>query len=482
MRLLAIRFLALSAVLLTSATAFGQTNYYWNGTGSVATLSSWGRNTNGSGTNPINFIGSDLLFNIQNAQSATLDAAWTVNGIGSRLVVQTGGAFNGSTFNPTLTVNLASGSIYRVDGTYGALIFGTVDANSTFIFAGSSGFRPLGYGNFINQSTNSLNLTGSLTAAGDLRQSSTNELRGAINAGGSGINIGRDLIVDTATTLNLANGTANTTFNIARNLTNSGTISKPGTGSATLNFSGTGTGTATWGTFGTATTAVTVGVANGRTVTFASNYTTSATRGITNDGTLNLGSGATLAGTGTVSGSGTITVLTGGTIRGDSGTGTGTLTLTSTTVASGGAIAANVAATGTNSALALGSNSLNLATNSKLALTAVTGFSRAASSYTIASFTSGSNIQLDGVGQADNFLFGKYVEGTGASGAVVIDTSALNFALTSGDTFALSRTGNNLVLQFTPVPEPATVLAVGAAGLAVVGWVRRRRRAATVTA
>jgi autotransporter-associated beta strand protein len=41
-------------------------------------------------------------------------------------------------------------------------------------------------------------------------------------------------------------------------------------------------------------------------------------------------------------------------------------------------------------------------------------------------------------------------------------------------TFSLSRSGNNLVLSFTPVPEPAFVTAVFAAGLAAAGGLRRR--------
>jgi hypothetical protein len=46
----------------------------------------------------------------------------------------------------------------------------------------------------------------------------------------------------------------------------------------------------------------------------------------------------------------------------------------------------------------------------------------------------------------------------------------------AGD-FSLSRSGNNLVLSFTPVPvpEPACVTATFAAGLGGAAWLRRRR-------
>ena len=46
-----------------------------------------------------------------------------------------------------------------------------------------------------------------------------------------------------------------------------------------------------------------------------------------------------------------------------------------------------------------------------------------------------------------------------------------------GDMFALQRSGNNLVLTYTPVPEPAAVLTVCAAGLGLAAW---RRHGATV--
>jgi hypothetical protein len=58
--------------------------------------------------------------------------------------------------------------------------------------------------------------------------------------------------------------------------------------------------------------------------------------------------------------------------------------------------------------------------------------------------------------------------------------SASAFNLAPG--YSISAQGNNLVLTLSPVPEPATTLAIGAAGLAVAGWVNRRRRAKSVPA
>lgn len=184
-----------------------------------------------------------------------------------------------------------------------------------------------------------------------------------------------------------------------------------------------------------------------------------------------VGATAILSGTGTV---GATTVLSGGTIRGDSGTGTGTLITGNVTLQSGATIATNIAASGTESTLTLGANTLNLITGSRLALTAVTGFvNTAGGTYTIASLTSSSSLQLDGTTAADAFVFGTYVQGTGATGAVVIDPTGLG-TLNAGDTLTLSRIGNNLVLTFAPVPEPMTVLGVSVLALGAFGFARRR--------
>jgi MYXO-CTERM domain-containing protein len=58
----------------------------------------------------------------------------------------------------------------------------------------------------------------------------------------------------------------------------------------------------------------------------------------------------------------------------------------------------------------------------------------------------------------------------GALSAIVL---ASDFA--SPSEFSLSRSGNNLQLTFQPVPEPAFVTAVFAAGLAGAAGLRRRR-------
>jgi fibronectin-binding autotransporter adhesin len=77
-------------------------------------------------------------------------------------------------------------------------------------------------------------------------------------------------------------------------------------------------------------------------------------------------------------------------------------------------------------------------------------------------------------------------DGTGALSQIVINN---NYAATFPSIFdahpadfSLSRVGNNLQLDVTPVPEPLFVTAIFAAGLGGAAWLRRRRIRATALA
>lgn len=197
--------------------------------------------------------------------------------------------------------------------------------------------------------------------------------------------------------------------------------------------------------------------------------------------------GGTLSGTGTINRS--VTVSSGGTLEGGSG-GIGTLLINnSVTVNSGGTLRAELGVgTGTGAAdllnLSGGSGALVLASGAKLNLSA-NGFGpTGATTYTLANLN-GSGMTFGGITVGSGQTIAVFTSTGGNTGTVAIDPafsgSTLTFDLTgfttlnSDDRFTLQRSGNNLVLQFQPVPEPATVLAVGAAGLAAASWVRRRR-------
>jgi hypothetical protein len=76
-----------------------------------------------------------------------------------------------------------------------------------------------------------------------------------------------------------------------------------------------------------------------------------------------------------------------------------------------------------------------------------------------------------------------YIWKFAASGSAITGFSASQFNLvtkgfsnsTAGGTFSLTEVGNNLFLDFTPVPEPATC-ALLLAGVALIGVVARRQR------
>ena len=73
---------------------------------------------------------------------------------------------------------------------------------------------------------------------------------------------------------------------------------------------------------------------------------------------------------------------------------------------------------------------------------------------------------------ADGALLGKYVQGGAVTGNITIDASSLS--LSTGNTLELSRSGNNLVVSFTAIPEPATMMAVGAGVLGLGAFLRRK--------
>jgi len=64
--------------------------FYWNGSGAITSLSSWGTNTNGTGLAPSSFTANQQIFNLVNNTSATLSSSLTIGGTGSILNVGDG--------------------------------------------------------------------------------------------------------------------------------------------------------------------------------------------------------------------------------------------------------------------------------------------------------------------------------------------------------------------------------------------------------
>lgn len=201
------------------------------------------------------------------------------------------------------------------------------------------------------------------------------------------------------------------------------------------------------------------------------------------EGTL-IGSGnvsvsGTLGGYNSGSIAGAVTVNNGGTIRGGDGGASETLTVNNNvTIKSTGILAATIGANETSSssqiAIVGASYSLDLKTGSILKLTSEGFDNTQAGTYTLATLTDGSNLKLNALGVADGFEYGKLIVGSSQTHPVFIDVSDLTVA--NGTEFLLVRDGNNLVLHYSPVPEPAAVLGIAVGALALGGLVRRRLR------
>lgn len=66
------------------------TIFYSKPAGNLTDVTTWGTNTDGTGTQPADFITDGQTFNVVNRASVTLDANWTVSGAASKVVVGDG--------------------------------------------------------------------------------------------------------------------------------------------------------------------------------------------------------------------------------------------------------------------------------------------------------------------------------------------------------------------------------------------------------
>lgn len=332
--------------------------------------------------------------------------------------------------------------------------------------------------------------------------------------GNPGSTAANRLLLGNGTTLRfVGDGTGNDTTN--RNFTINGTadghiatLDASGAGTETITFSntsspaygvnnqtrtlilsGTNTGnntlSANIANNGTGAVSVTKNGTGRWVLTGTSNYT-GATR--VNGGTLqvdgSLASGSavtvggssasgspTLGGTGTINGAVTVASAGGGvagTLAPGGDNALGTLTVNNNvSFNAGSTFAAGLGASGTSDLLNLtGSGTLIFADGSILKLFdegVGTGY---APSYTLATVASGS---------LTPGTLGTFTVGGSSTGSVFIDTTSLS-GLNNGDIFMLTQSASTVTLSYTPVPEPSTVLAMGAGFLGFCGLIRRRRK------
>jgi autotransporter-associated beta strand protein len=285
-------------------------------------------------------------------------------------------------------------------------------------------------------------------------------INGLVGAAGSTLGQVLNSATSTTSTLSVGNNDVSTSF--------AGVITDNGGTGGTVALTKIGTGTLTLTGANTYTGATTI---NAGTLAIGTGGSLAAGSAVA------VNNGGTLAGTGTVNG--TVSVASGGALAPGSG-GAGALIVGgNTTLNNGAKLSISAAAVGNNTSLTVqgSTTTVDFKTGSILDLSLISGFG-SAGNYTIVSMPTGSgaNVLLDGVATTDGQVLGTFVQGTGASGAVTITPSG--FSLTTGDSFTLTRSGDAVILSFSPVPEPATVLGLAAGALGLGGLVRRRLRRA----
>jgi hypothetical protein len=113
-----------------------QAVYYYNGSGSVSSNTSWGANSDGTGANPVAVTDTYANFVIANGP-ATTDAAWTL-GSNSKVIVGNGSTVTltvANTFPIIGTIDAAANGSVVWQHVLASPTFGTLDNNSEVHFA-----------------------------------------------------------------------------------------------------------------------------------------------------------------------------------------------------------------------------------------------------------------------------------------------------------------------------------------------------------
>lgn len=119
--------------------------FYWNGSGALSSLSSWGTNTNGTGLPPSSFTANQQIFNLVNNTTATLSSGLTIGGTGS--ILNVGDGVTGINFIANAALTFTGGAKMNVlntstltlqSATFPASSDVVINTGSTINFAQSS--------------------------------------------------------------------------------------------------------------------------------------------------------------------------------------------------------------------------------------------------------------------------------------------------------------------------------------------------------
>lgn len=198
--------------------------YYYDGAGSLADVTNWGKQTNGTGTQPSTFSTNGQYFVVTNTQTASLTSSWSIGGDVSKVIVASG---------TTLTINNPlSGGITAQDNSIinvnsaSMPTFESLSPTSTVNFNTYTTIPQATYGNVnLNGSGDKVVSAGSTTIAGNLTVTSGVTLKGVPGNG--------------------------STLVLSGNLTASGGATRsdiPSDNTISLTLNGTGTSTISTGT------------------------------------------------------------------------------------------------------------------------------------------------------------------------------------------------------------------------------------------
>jgi hypothetical protein len=198
--------------------------FYSKSTGNLQDLSTWGFNTDGTGTSPLNFTTGGATYVLTNRSSVVLDTFIIISGTSSKMIIGD-------------SINAIELSISSNGG-----LTGNVDLNANAKLVMESSVQPTIGTQGSNSTLQYKNISATVTAGNYKNLTLTGT--GTKTFAGGNINIAGDLILDNVT-INGGNPSF-TTLNVAGNVTYLGTVIPPVTAnSITLNFTDTSGATKT---------------------------------------------------------------------------------------------------------------------------------------------------------------------------------------------------------------------------------------------
>jgi len=198
--------------------------FYSKASGNLQDLSTWGFNTDGTGTSPLNFTTGGATYVLTNRASVVLDTLLTISGTSSKMIIGD-------------SVNAIELSISSNGG-----LTGNVDLNANAKLVMESSVQPTIGTQGTNATLEYKNISATI-AAGNYKNLTLTGT-GTKTFGGGTINIAGNLIFDNVT-INGGNPSFST-LNVGGNVTYLGTVTPPATAnSITLNFTDTSGATKT---------------------------------------------------------------------------------------------------------------------------------------------------------------------------------------------------------------------------------------------